>query len=956
MNRTYRIVAILITMMSIVVQAGLSASAAPKPPVARVGTEPRVTTKFQNGSFEDDLTGWTVVNGGGVLGNIADATSNASSSTATFPGQTNNFIDLGVDSLGGCVSQDMTDYDAIWTRPTDYGTTPSYTASNGAKPTNDHDAINSTYSSSVSIVTSIAATGAPAITAGSKAVFMQMGSHWRQTGYHVLHGPAIVSGTFSAQGGEVVNLNWFSAAGADDFAVLGYLVNTSTCTQYKVIETTGTSVTTGWQFVSFTIPVTSGDFKFIFVNGTFDKTGGKKSGASFWVDNISIGFPQTITFTLPASKNYTDPQFTMNGTATSALPITYVSKTPSICTVSGNKLTPVSSGSCIVEATQNGGDDATTKTWASAAPVVSTMNITNIAPTNTPAATNTRPPTNTAVPTATVTPVGQFITFPTPPTKSLSDGDFDPGATSSAGRPVTYTSQTPTVCTIVDGKIRMLTGGDCTITANASAGGGYSAAPPVSRTFKIKKKQTITFPPILAKPVTSPDFDPGATAQSGLPIAYASTTPTICTIVANKVHILAEGICGLTADQAGGTNASGIWEPAEQVSKSFAIVGAAQAITVSPDMNKRIYDPEFDITADADSGLPVIVVSNTPTICTVVGKKVKLLTGGKCILRASQAGGTIGGTTYAAAKDEFIHITVNGATATLTPTKTRTMTPTPIPNLLKKAAVGSSFVLGLLQNGTLVTWGMNKEYQTNIPPCCASGITDVAVGTNFALALKGGRVFAWGANTRGQLLIPTGALKDVTSIAAGYAHGLALKKDGTIVCWGNNLNKQCNAPKGLKGVKAIAGGSEHTLALTKDDKVLGWGLNTVSQVKIPPTAIGVTAISAGCDHNLAIKKDGSVIAWGGNTYKQSIVPSNLKDVKSIGAGCHYSMAMMNDGTLFGWGRNEFGQYSFPEGVTNAYAIGVGYVNSIISLRNGSVIAIGAPENDALITRTPTPTP
>lgn len=323
----------------------------------------------------------------------------------------------------------------------------------------------------------------------------------------------------------------------------------------------------------------------------------------------------------------------MNGTATSALPITYVSKTPSICTVSGYELTPVSPGSCIVEASQNGGDDASNKTWASAAPVVRTMTITNLAPTNTTL------PTATATRTATPTPNGQFITFATPPTKSLSDGDFDPGATSSAGRPVTYVSQTPTVCTIVDGKIRMLTGGDCTITANASAGGGYSAAPPVTRTFKIKKKQTITFPPIAAKTYTAPDFDPGATAQSGLPVTYASTTPTVCTIVANKVQLMAEGICGLTANQAGGTNASGVWEPAEQVGRSFLVVGATQTISVSPDMNKRIFDPEFDITADADPGLPVSVVSNTPTVCTIVGKKIKLLSGGKCVLRASQPGG-----------------------------------------------------------------------------------------------------------------------------------------------------------------------------------------------------------------------------------------------------------------------------------------------------------------------------
>ena len=82
------------------------------------------------------------------------------------------------------------------------------------------------------------------------------------------------------------------------------------------------------------------------------------------------------------------------------------------------------------------------------------------------------------------------------------------------------------------------------------------------------------------------------------------------------------------------------------------------------------------------------------------------------------------------------------------------MTPSPIPFLMKKGAVGASFVLGLLQNKTLVTWGMNREFQTNIPPCCGTGIDDIAVGTNFALALKGGKVYGWGANTLKQITFP----------------------------------------------------------------------------------------------------------------------------------------------------------------------------------------------------------
>lgn len=607
------------------------------------------------------------------------------------------------------------------------------------------------------------------------------------------------------------------------------------------------------------------------------------------------------------------------------------------------------------------GVDSSTTDWAKGDPTCDSSEkndgvvytILNVNPTSTPTLT----PTKTLTPSPTNTPEGQYITFPSPSIKSVGDPDFDAGATASSGNPVTYVSETPSVCTIVAGKVHIVGPGDCTITASAPAGNGYSAAPPVSRTFKVRRPQVITFPPVAGRPFNAPAFDPGATAESGLPVTYTSDTPTICSIVNNKVRLLAEGVCKVTATQDGGLNGGSAWEPAVAVSRSFASLGLGQVITTSPDMTKRIYDPEFDISAVSDSGLPVTVVSNTPTICTIVGTKVKMLSGGRCVLRASQPGGSVDGIVYAAAEDKFIRIDIDGATATLTPTRTRTMTPTPIPNLLKKAAVGASFVLGLLQNGTLVTWGMNKEYQTNIPPCCANSITDVAVGTNFALALKGGRVYAWGANTRGQLKIPTAAQSNVASIAAGYAHGLALKKDGSIVCWGNNLNKQCsNAPVGLLGAKAVAGGGEHTIAITKDDKVIGWGLNTVGQIKIPATAVGITQISAGCDHNLAVKKDGTVIAWGGNAYKQGDVPTNLKDVKSIGAGCHYSMALTNDGTIFGWGRNEFSQATAPTGYTNVFAIGVGYVNSIISLRDGSVIAIGAPDHSALITRTPTPKP
>ena len=598
--------------------------------------------------------------------------------------------------------------------------------------------------------------------------------------------------------------------------------------------------------------------------------------------------------------------------------------------------------------------------------------ITNVNPTNTPTLTPTSSMTPSLTPTftATRTPSGQSITFPAVPDKVEGTPAFTLAATSTSGLPITYTSNSPSVCAVVGNTVTIIGPGDCSIDADqpggTNAGVVYTAASTVNRVFKVTATQWITFPPISSKVYTLPDLDPSAVASSTLPVTLTSTTPAVCTIVSGKIHYVAPGTCSVTASQAGGVSGGVTYAAAVDVIRSFPVLGVPQAITFPALTPKFNYDPDFDLAATADSGLPITYTSSNPSVCTVTGKKVSLFAKGTCTITASQPGGTIGGVTYAAATSVVRSFPVSDntptpsktnlptATITNTPTNTRTLTPTPIPNLLKKSAVGSSFVLGLLHNGNIITWGMNKEYQTNIPPCCGTGISDVAVGTNFALALKGGRVYAWGANTRGQLFIPKAALSGVTSISAGYAHGLALKSDGSVVCWGNNFFGQCDIPVKLKGMKQVAGGQDHTIVRLADSTVKGYGNNTSSQISIPPTLGAVTDITAGCDHSMAIKSNGTVVAWGGNKYQQSKVPLNLKDVKSIAAGCHYSMALMQDGTLFGWGRNENKQVSIPKGITNAFSIGVGYVNSIIGLRDGSIIAIGAPEHGALVTRTPTP--
>ena len=968
-------------------------------------SQERVTPRagFLNGSFEADADGATTVTNWTIVGAGID------NRNGPYPDK----IDLGVTVLGGCVSQDTTDYAAIAAT----GQTPASAIWRDDDTFNPQGLNASNWLTTEANVTSTMASGVPVV-AGNNVLFMN-NMEYGGSAYRVIHGPAVVSDVFSANAGDVITFDWYAQYVRDNFAILGYLLNTTTCTQTEIVDATGRTVT-GWQNSRITIPATSAAYRFVFVNGTFDQSGGTNSGATMYIDNISVGRPQTITFVLPATINTTASPYTLPATASSTLGVTYSSSTPSVCTVSGGVLTIVAtSGTCTVTAYQTGGAVGAVP-YASALSVTQSFTVTNYAAqtitfaaladkeltdpdfslgatasSTLPVSYVSNSPTictvsgstvsivasgtcsitasqaggttggNTYVAATSVTrtftvKTAQTITFAPLADKVSNDPDFSLAATASSGLSVSYTTTTPAVCTVSGTTVAIVGAGTCSITANQAggvrAGVTYGAAVSVTRTFVVKQVQTITFPVISKKTYKSPDFAPYATASSGLAVSYASTTPRVCTIISGNIRVLAIGSCTVTGSQVGGTRAGVTYAAATPVSRTFDVTGMPQTISAPVVPQKFTYNSAFDLAASATSGMAVAYESLNPGICTVTGKKVSIVGAGTCRVKVKQTGGTASdGTIYEPAPDVTMVINISNATATSTLTPTKTVTPTPNPFALKKAAVGGSFVLGLLYNNTLVTWGMNKENQTNIPPCCGSGITDVSVGTNFAVALKGGRVYGWGANTRGQLNVPLMAQKDVMAISSGGAHTLALKTNGTVVCWGNNVENQCVVPKQLRDVIQVAGGKDFSLALRKDGTVIGWGGNSLGQIDIPIGLNNVKAVTAGCTHALALKKDGTVVSWGSNRFQEAKVPLNLKDVKEIGAGCNYSMALMHDGTLFGWGRNEYNQTTIPDGITNAEHIGVGYVNSIITLRSGVVVAIGAPQHSALVSRTPTKT-
>jgi len=162
----------------------------------------------------------------------------------------------------------------------------------------------------------------------------------------------------------------------------------------------------------------------------------------------------------------------------------------------------------------------------------------------------------------------QTINFTTIPSKTYGDADFAPGATSSSGLAISYTSSNLSVATIINGNIRIVGAGSSIITAKQSGDETFNAAPDVEQTIVIAKaNQTITFNPLPTKSIGDADFTPGAFSSSGLVISYTSSNLTVATIVNGNIRIVGAGVTTIEASQTGNNN----YNPAGVVSQILTI-------------------------------------------------------------------------------------------------------------------------------------------------------------------------------------------------------------------------------------------------------------------------------------------------------------------------------------------------------------------------------------------------
>ncbi|MGA3080976.1 MAG: protease pro-enzyme activation domain-containing protein [Terracidiphilus sp.] len=324
---------------------------------------------------------------------------------------------------------------------------------------------------------------------------------------------------------------------------------------------------------------------------------------SFWVSHLA----QTITFPAITAAEYATTSMPISATASSGLAVDFASTTPTVCTVSGATASLLTSGTCTILATQLGNIVYTAATsvyhsfWVSHAT--------------------------------------QTITFPAITTAEVALTTMPLSATASSGLTVDFASTTPTVCTVSGATASLLTSGTCTILATQLGNIVYTAATSVYHSFWVSHAtQTITFPAITTAEVALTTMPLSATASSGLTVAFASSTPTVCTATGATATLLTSGTCTIQATQPGNT----VYTAATSVYHSFWVSHATQTINF-PTIPPQTGVSSLPLTATASSGLTVAFASSTPTVCAVAAgaSTASLLISGTCTIQATQTGNVV---------------------------------------------------------------------------------------------------------------------------------------------------------------------------------------------------------------------------------------------------------------------------------------------------------------------------
>lgn len=229
------------------------------------------------------------------------------------------------------------------------------------------------------------------------------------TTYCSVFGPEIYSEAFYATSAQALAFEWKALGNQDDYSVYGYLVAVADDTNLPSPSTSNTTLVmhgvgsraagadaSTWTTSTANVSST-GRYRFRFVNGSYDGTGGWAIGSTFYISSVFMaGDRNDITLNSPGDKLTTTGPWVTTASATSGQAVTITSLTPSVCSV-----TYTGAPTTTATITQNGtttgtctlqGSQGATGNYAPAATVTTSFEIrTSAVPPEAPTITSVTP-------------------------------------------------------------------------------------------------------------------------------------------------------------------------------------------------------------------------------------------------------------------------------------------------------------------------------------------------------------------------------------------------------------------------------------------------------------------------------------------------------------------------------------------------------------------------------------
>ena len=157
-------------------------------------------------------------------------------------------------------------------------------------PTNKSDGIYTDQNTPTTLGTLTTALSSTQNDGGGFSVQMESSGMTTLSGYDIVRGPYIYSNSTVALAiGDTVSFEWQAQGSSDAYDVFGYILDVNTGYTKTILNQTGNSsgASTTWATESITVS-RAGDYRFVFVAGTYDYSGGLAAGARLYIDDVIV--------------------------------------------------------------------------------------------------------------------------------------------------------------------------------------------------------------------------------------------------------------------------------------------------------------------------------------------------------------------------------------------------------------------------------------------------------------------------------------------------------------------------------------------------------------------------------------------------------------------------------------------------------------------------------------------